>query len=317
MNELYLYPACSNSDKNKYLHRLSECFVSLGFDVLPWKVALKSFKFRSGICVISWLEDNVGFLDVNPWVAFVKCIIILSALKIKTKKMIWVRHNLKPHDLVRATKLYNTLVKILTAVSDVVVTHAENDRVHNSTIIPHHLYSGEKPADTIRDIDMLYFGVIKKYKGIDRLLGEWPSDKKLILLGRCDDADLKKRINAAIVERDLDVEWRNEFVSDDELNDHISRSKFVILPHLDETMIVSGAFYHAISFGANIILRDGAFARTCQQRHPFVSVYKPGELQDVIKSIDYVDPHVVMKIASEQYGEEACRAAWSRILGQP
>ena len=57
-----------------------------------------------------------------------------------------------------------------------------------------------------------------------------------------------------------------------ELDKYIRKTKFAVFPHQDNSMIVSGAFYHAITHGANIVCLPSRFASAMTRKHRFVTI---------------------------------------------
>lgn len=311
---IYIYPL--ELTNNKYIDLCVNVYNQLGYKVEPLKNILNFKSNSDGICLLNWIEDRIGYTKRGQWFELFRCLLILLWVKLKTKQMIWVRHNVKPHELPIASLPYNILIKALYLLADDVVIHSENDKIKRTQIVPHPLYIELNNVNLhqIKDIDYLYFGVIKKYKALDVLLNEWPKDKRLVITGRCDDFNLECLLNSIIKNRNLDVIWINEFLNTDVLNSYISRAKFVVLPHLDQAMIVSGAFYHAVSYGSNVIIRNGVFANQLIKKHSFVTVYCPGKLIDVLSNIKYIESDVVIKESNTYYGVDSCKNAWGNIF---
>jgi hypothetical protein len=158
-----------------------------------------------------------------------------------------------------------------------------------------------------RDIDFLIFGQVKRYKNMDRLLSRWPQAIPLTLVGKAESQELRDELNAIIKNRALAVDWDDRFIPDEELNDLLQRSKFAILPHSEDSMIVSGAFYHAITYGCNLVMADNAFARHMQSRHSFChreDDSQPLETQLKRALSAYVNHQVVIQQAFEHYSDK-------------
>jgi len=188
--------------------------------------------------------------------------------------------------------------------------------------VPHPLYIDDSKLHeateylnkTSRRQDFLFFGSIKPYKGLDELLENWPVDIELKILGHCKSIQYTKRLLKIIDERSLHIIWENKFISTESLNESISNAKYVVLSHGDNAMIASGSFYHAISYGANIVCLPSKFGTLKSLQHPFVSEVGISELDSELRKLGYIKPNAVLKEALEFYGESVVRAAWKRAL---
>ncbi|MEI9988014.1 MAG: glycosyltransferase [Aliidongia sp.] len=183
-----------------------------------------------------------------------------------------------------------------------------------SAIVPHPLYfDGELPAST-RDNEFLYFGMISRYKGLDRLLATWPKERRLVLAGAVREPGLEAQLNRLIEKRGLDVDIVTRFLPDAELEALLLRTKFVVLPHRDETAIVTGSFYHAASFGANILVRNGDFGRSVQEKFSFVTLFEDDNIGEALARARYVEAKDVVAEIRKANGAASCREAWEKVL---
>jgi len=132
-------------------------------------------------------------------------------------------------------------------------------RVH---VIPHGAFDyltrlpDEKPLPeelAATDVPVvLFFGLIRDYKGVDVLLRAWrsvPGDAELWIVGmpRVDMAPLR----ALAGER---VRFVSRFVDDSELPAFFRRADLVVLPYRDADQ--SGVLYTALAFGKPLVLSD-------------------------------------------------------------
>ena len=239
--------------------------------------------YKDSIIVLNWFEDKTSLR--GNFFKLIYRFLYLIIIKTVFKKVIWVRHNFKPHDK-HNSYVYKFFCFLLYYISDEKVTHRD---VVGYKYIPHPLYvnTNEFPVES-RNIDYLYFGVISRYKGLVKLLNIWPESKKLLIRGHCKEQALYNELLSIILKRKLDVDINNVFLSENDLDIMISNAKFVVLPHDDKSMIVSGAFYHAATFGANVLMFKSEFYDFCKTKFSFVS-----ELNEKVEA-DYVEPNVVV-----------------------
>lgn len=309
----YVYPRGDHD--NLYLERNTQVWKLCGFEVrtLPKKVRWELFTGRDErILILNWFEDRIGYSKFAI-LETMKCLLYIAFFKVYFKKIVWVRHNFKPHSMQKKW-YFNLFLKILGKVSDIVVTHRHVDKI-DSSVVPHPTY--EFPEEYIkseseRDIEFLCFGKIKKYKNIANLLRQWPEERRLQIVGSCDTPEIKKEILGIIADRNLDVALEDRFVSYDELCQTIGKSKYVILPHQSETMIVSGALYHAVSGGANVVFTDREISEYFKNQLGN-GVY---DFEEVMNSsrLPYTDPRVVVSSAEQRFGLDECARKWNCVL---
>jgi glycosyltransferase involved in cell wall biosynthesis len=108
---------------------------------------------------------------------------------------------------------------------------------------------------------VLFFGLIRDYKGVDVLLRAWRSvpDAELWIVGmpRIDMTPLRSLAR----ER---VRFVPRFVTDEELPAYFRRATVVVLPYRDADQ--SGVLYTALAFGKAIVLSDvGGFGEVAAQ----------------------------------------------------
>jgi hypothetical protein len=82
----------------------------------------------------------------------------------------------------------------------------------------------------------------------------------------------------------------------------------VVLPHIDNSMIVSGAFYHASTYGCNVIVRDSATAFSKYLTNTFTYVGKVGGNHPILNS-GAVDENF-----NSVCSEMKIREAWEKLL---
>lgn len=310
--DIYLYP--KESEENLYLTQSKIAWESIGYVVknMPTTPVKLLGRLRNDIVVLNWFEDRLGHSD-HQIIAFMKSVILLALVRIRYRKIIWVRHNIKPHNKYSAF-LYEMLLRILDVATDFTVTHRPVKGI-KSEVMPHPLYPFRTELFLdydVRDIEYLYFGAVKKYKGLDKLLSGWPAEKPLYMAGKCSDGELGTRLRDIIKDRGLNVTWEDRFLSYDELCSLIGRSKYVLIPHADNSMIVSGAFYHAVSGGANVLITNNAFYRDYVAVFPYVG--NIDSVKDSRFGQRYVSPKIVAQEASKNWGVDVVSSEWERIL---
>jgi len=155
---------------------------------------------------------------------------------------------------------------------------AEPARVH---VIPHGAFDyltrqeGElplpEPLASVRGRVVLFFGLIRDYKGVDVLLRAWRAvpDAELWVVGmpKVDMAPLRALAPAR-------VRFVPRFVGDLELPAYFRRADLVVLPYRDADQ--SGVLYTALAFGKPLVLSDvGGFGELAA--HGAARLVPPGD----------------------------------------
>jgi hypothetical protein len=318
MSNIFCYPFKVNN--NKYIEIQKNIFKSLKFKVIPVRdINILSIISRSkNVAVINWLED--GIVDRNgaggiSLYLLIQRLVLFVILRIMCKKIVWVRHNYMPHKVTGELPLtYIYFCKFIYRLSDVCVSHAPTTDEYKSVVIDHPLYENKsEKADSY--IDFLIIGGINEYKKIDCFLELWPSELPLTIAGLCRSKELENRIHEIIKNRSLSVIWNNSFLSDDEVDCYLNQARVVILPHDNGRMIVSGVFYHAISFGCSIIMRPGVGFNYLKSWFSFVESYNDENLLAVCSSaLKDNNPDKIINEANNKCANDVLIFKWKNVL---
>ncbi len=310
---------------NEYVEINKSALLEAGYEAIPLslKNSLSTFRSKTPI-IVNWLEDRPYGSTFNARVkftTFLKCLFVVIYGAISCSPKIWVRHNFKPHNAGGSYRYFKIITSMLRLFRyrEVSLEKYTNGDLFHPLYMPDESFN-EKVSEvkttvveTIR-FEYLIFGAIKKYKGIHNLLSVWPQDKTLKIAGKCNDENYEKEILDIIARRELKVNWRNEYLSDVELNDELSKAHFVIISHSDNTMISSGSFYHAISFGCNIISLKSDFSIQKSKEHKFVHLIDGAEFAlDLIEG-NYVEKEKVIVEALNTYSRKKLSNKWYQIL---
>ncbi|WP_423463031.1 glycosyltransferase [Promicromonospora sp. MS192] len=227
------------------------------------------------ILTFTWLRAIFGAYDVLHvhWPEFlvrqrtvpgriVKLVLawtLLLRLELTETPVVRTAHNLAPHEsgdrleraflaaLDRRTELWirlNPTTPLPLGVRTATIPHG-----HYRSVFP------PDPATVAEPGRLLQFGLVRRYKGIERLLDVFGSiddpGLRLTVAGRPEDAGLAEHI-AAVAAADPRVETRLEFVPDDVLAREVRRAELVVLPYLQ--MHNSGAALLALSLDRPVLV---------------------------------------------------------------
>lgn len=315
----FMYPPRS---QNEFLDLNKKALKKLGFEVQPTDITFIKYLFthpKKSIVILNWVEDRVYGRSYKTAVQyFFKMIMLVIFSKIFAKKVVWVKHNFKPHNSAGSTKRFDFLCRLYALMG---IPPVSLEEYFSSPSLVHPLYKSDSEFITSstgneseNTIDILFFGGIKPYKNLDKVLCEWPASLSLKIAGKCSDPSYARILEKIIHERCLNVDWDNRFLSSDELNELLRRSKFVLLPHSDGTMISSGSFYHAIGEGCNILVNASQFGSLKSEQHSFVHIIDIAELSEETLQRIFVPKKEVRKEVLACYGENKVVEAWKTVL---
>ncbi|HCC6008268.1 TPA: hypothetical protein N3A27_005327, partial [Klebsiella pneumoniae] len=255
---IYFYPF--RTDINSYplrmQHILSDSYVIKNLSFKHEAIKLLSFKFiRKDIAIINWLEN--GFVSKNGEISYlgtIRVFIILLLLKLRFKKLLYVKHNHYPHNIkTKNIKTVISLMKIIVRVSDSVVVHSPTEV--NLTYLPHPLY--RYPLELSQNIQSpdvdkyIIFGRITRYKKIEDVILAFPDNKKLIIAGGCEDRGYLSFLEELVKDKS-NIIIKGYFHSDKDAANLIKGCNGLILSHSNEEMIVSGSFFYSLTIGVKV-----------------------------------------------------------------
>jgi len=249
-----------------------------------WRAALFG---KYDVFHVHWPEQLVRAR--NPIVRGIKRLLFrLFMGRIKLSRIAVVRtlHNLHPHE--GGDRREEQLLKQLDKATDLSIrlnaaTPMDPDK--GVTILHGHYigrYPGARESESERG-RLLYFGLIRPYKGVERLIQVFRSihdpDLALRVVGR-PTSELKALVEAACRD-DERITSRLEFVADDVLAAEIYQSELVILPYKE--MHNSGAILVALSLGRPVLVpRSATNALLAEEVGPgWVNMFE-GELTEVL-----------------------------------
>ncbi|RUQ84431.1 glycosyl transferase [Labedella gwakjiensis] len=244
---------------NPYIHMLRDNLAATpGVDVrtFTWRRALLG---RYDVFHAHWPEILVsGHSPLKKAVRQALTVALLAKLAITRTPIVRTLHNL--HRPSGISRVENALLALFERRTAFVIVLNESTALPDgtrSTVIPHGHYREwfapypQRPAVTGR---FSYFGLIRRYKGVDRLLTAFASvagDVSLRVAGKPSSADLADELSrlAAADER---VELSLAFLSDAELVDVARQGELVVLPYRE--MHNSGGALAALSVDRPVLV---------------------------------------------------------------
>ncbi|MGO4691451.1 glycosyltransferase [Glaciibacter sp. 2TAF33] len=233
----------------------------------PTDVAFRFFSWRAAlfggydVFHVHWPEFLVR--DPQPVKAFLQRLslrVLLLLLRVRRVPIVRTLHNLRPHESghVAETRVLDALDRRTAAFIKLNPTTPLPPSASNSAevvTIPHGHYRGRFRSDA-QPVPgrILHFGLIRRYKGVETLLGVFRSLEdpglQLRIVGRPSDG------LGEVIEREQAYDARVSsvlrFVQDAELVDEVGHAELVVLPYRE--MHNSGAILVALSLNRPVLV---------------------------------------------------------------
>ncbi len=213
---------------------------------------------------------------------------------------------------------------------DAVIVHTKQgaellgyrDNVH---VIPHGAFehltrqADERPlpaelAQVERPV-VLYFGVVRPYKGVDVLVEalQQVEDAELWVVGRPLGVSMERLRRLAPPGR---VRFVDRYVSDAELPAFFRRADLVVLPH--RNVDVSGVLFAGLAFGKAMVMSDVGGFRELVAEHGAGVLVPPGDPDALAAAIGglLADPEERRRLEQAAAAAASGPYSWDRIAGQ-
>jgi beta-1,4-mannosyltransferase len=272
----FIYPPSGKSGtaSNPYIEDFTAClsseynFINCGVHSNSSILNLYKYLNKTDIVFLNWIEDlpdkRGGIIQV---IAF---LIVLLILKVKKVRIFYTLHNKESH--------YPTYLRIKKIVRKSIFRYADFILCHSSEglkildnnnikarirYIPHPFKKSESEiAGNEKKYDILIWGAIRPYKGVDNFLRHIESRNLLnkyntLIIGKIFPEEYRVLLDGFKSET---IEIVNKFIDDDSLNTLIDQSKIVLFTYNDNSVLSSGALIYSLSREAWVIGPDaGSF----------------------------------------------------------
>lgn len=230
-------------------------------------VRVKFFSWRSAlfgrydIFHVHWPEGLVGeATSAKQKISYALTRVLLWRLRVQQIPVVRTLHNHVPHDAIPSKRVKRVFDKFeqLTKVEIHLVPEPGRTSNAETVYIPHGSYhvpfgAYSKPQKIPKRI--LFFGLLRRYKGVDDLLSTFSSiedrDISLKIVGKPVDMEVQKLIETAIA-TDTRISAKFGFVPDAELVAEVSRATLVVLPYRE--LHSSGAALVALSLDRPVLV---------------------------------------------------------------
>ncbi|MFM1730715.1 glycosyltransferase [Prescottella soli] len=249
-------------------HMIDSAPESLQVETLSWKRALTG---RYDVFHIHWPENLIrGKNRVSGAVKKTMFVTLLGRLRLSRRPIVRTVHNVAPHE--EGSVVERSLLKLCDRATThfirLNVTTELPEGKDSSTILHGHYrdrpeYQCSIESDPTR---LLYFGLIRPYKGIEDLLPAFSALRSetltLRIVGKPQDEKLAADILAAC-DQSASVTCKLAFVPDAELAAEIASASLVVLPYRE--MHNSGAAILALSMDRPVLVPATQANRALQE----------------------------------------------------
>ena len=276
---IYIYPITARFEQKYDNPYINDMIASLGDDFVcvnkdhPSKIGvlnLCSYFFKTNVFHLNWIEDlpdkKGGYIQTLFFLTF------LFFAKISQKKIIWTAHNKISHHKTHST-LKNFLIKLLVRQSNYIITHSQegvrfvnslngNPKTDTVLYIPHPIQPNLLESTNSIKYDLIIWGNIRPYKGIDRFLDYLKTQGLLekynmLIVGKVSDPDYERELKNY---QSKNISILNQFIENEKLQELIKASSIILFTYQKEYVLSSGALTDSVAYGKNVIGPDiGAF----------------------------------------------------------
>lgn len=263
-----------------------------GFDANPFVTSLAA-SVESGAKVVyfSWPDALLGKYDLVHlhWpedlfrarrktvraLKYVLFILLAARLKMCHTPVIWTVHNNAPHEGV--SRFESMLLKVcMSLVTKRVFMTAAQRKMFGDTeqdlVIRHGHYRESYPSANAErrhgEGSFLYFGFVRRYKGVEKLLESFSSlptslgQYQLTIAGRPNPAEYGQELISEYGEIS-NVQWLLDFQSKERTSELFAEADVVVLPY--KKMINSGALLLGLSLGKPVLAPRNTVTEEIQQ----------------------------------------------------
>jgi glycosyltransferase involved in cell wall biosynthesis len=276
------------------------------------------------ILIINWRENLIKSKSNSlSVIGSIEFFITLLIYKLCCHKLIYVKHNIRPHNLLKKFAVVSEkMVDIGQSIADIVVVLCPAyAQLKGYYYVPHPLYiTDDIPNSEIESKSyFLVFGRIERYKNIDEIIKYFDNDTELIVMGPCNDQEYLKRLEKLAQGKRIIFEI--DFHSDEYLQKRIKLSRGVIITNDSSSMLVSGSFFYAISCGTRVYTLKTPFIEWVKGTSlgPYITVEPNVELL-IKRMTNCVDKNntsersEIIKHAEFLFGDISVEKAWQKAL---
>ena len=276
-----------------------------------------------------WPESTMDAVTARRR-AVKQILFLLLLARIGLSKVAWVRtvHNLAiPEGISRLERLALALADRMTVLRIAINDVTPIEPTHPVAVVPHGDYRSwfaDLPRAPRSPGRVLFFGTIRRYKGLPRLVSAFRAtdDPSLTLriAGRLSNPDYEPELRA-LVAGDSRIDLTIGFVTDPDLVREVSGAELVVLPYPE--MHNSGSVLAALSLETPVLVPDNEVNRRLATEvgpgwiHLFAGELEPADLTRALDEVHGAPPSGPPDLSARDWavGGELHAAAYRRAHG--
>ncbi len=291
---------------------------------LSFKQLLKSprlllSKNKYDVVILNWPENDLRSKNNRLSVIGVfKFFVKLAYFAVIANKLIYVRHNLYPHNMKGwHAKAASFITDIGEKLCHQKVAHSGHLIKEGYAYVPHPLYNLTLNNEHNPNLNNYYimFGRIERYKKIETVINHWTLEETLIIAGSVGSQSYLDELIGMAEGKNIKFDAR--FIPDDEAATLVKESNGVILAHADEDMIVSGSFFFAITLGVPVFAVVKPFFSWLINEENFTDLYLFKTSEQIVTTLEKkhsFDNHVIQAQAEMFFGSVTTAQTWRKVI---
>lgn len=264
MMKVYYYPQPDKNGKyknnySKYykdsLQRYADIVANNKPQSHPNSLSLFKHCFSANVYILNWVE-SIPFLKFG-YIQFFIAMISLCIIKCRKRKIIWMFHNLVPHQ--GENTLSKQLSEWMFKNASAIIAHSREAAGYARIKSKCSVYYRCHPVPPIyklpcvekdkKDFDVLIWGTIYAYKGVYEFISLkelQESNLKVKIIGICTDPVLEAKICSMT---NKNITFENRMADFSEISALCENSYYVLFPYIGKSVSSSGALIDTISLG--------------------------------------------------------------------
>jgi len=260
------------NEENSYIGILVNALKEAQFTVYPLDNLLSSYRHFKSVKLIhlNWFENVDDSSLIKACTSFFRKLVVLTAIKLGRKKLIWTMHNRASHE--KGLSIFSRiLTRLLIRWADLIIIHSweskailEKQDQHISAkvhYLPHPDFIGiYGPKLPIKKADpgylrLLFIGTVKPYKNIElliELVKEFHSSIHLTIAGKPYPPHYKQTLEA-LAQSAENITLKLTFIPNEELPILFEQADLLALPYDLASSLNSGTVILAFSYGKTVI----------------------------------------------------------------
>lgn len=338
MKTAYVSPF--TNETNEYITQVKAALAAHGVSVLPFSFktltspGVAGLFDRDNVVLVHWLESRAfteGRTGARVHIfGLLQVLFYLIVLAVMRARFVYFVHDHAVHDLTGwRRRLSVHLIRCLCRLADARVVHDPSHcDTYAAVYLPHPLYRDRDLAGPALPVSrhnvfrVGALGAVRPYKRIEHMVACWPAGPELVVRGRCDPA-YEAEIREAMAQRggEAKIDFQPGFLSREAFDQCMESLDALILPHANDSMLVSGAFFEAIGAVPFIIARETPFTRWASQHFCGVLTFKTDpEMIERVREAQQrlaLRPSLVdqARQANELFGFATCVQSYGKLLG--